>query len=34
MSRLDITGGRVLDPGRGIDATGTINGAIAKVIEG
>ena len=34
MSRLDITGGRVLDPGRGIDATGTISvadGLIAGV---
>jgi dihydroorotase len=27
LSRLDITGGRVLDPGRGIDATGTISAA-------
>ena len=25
MSGLDITGGRVLDPGRGIDATATVS---------
>ena len=31
MSGLDIAGGRVLDPGRGIDATATVSIADAVI---